>query len=83
VKQKAGRVIAAGITKEATFERAVGLISDRIDEAYRAKWRGGSYLSPMVGAGARSATVKIVPRGAHGKRGRSSVVSHVERRGTC
>ena len=62
VRQKAGRVTAAGMTKEVTFEPVDGPINDRIDAAYRAKYRGSPYLSPMVGASARSATVKVMPR---------------------
>jgi hypothetical protein len=50
------------MTKEVTFEPVDGPINDRIDDAYRAKYRSSSYLSPMIGAGARSATVKIVQR---------------------
>ena len=62
VRQKAGRIIAAGMTKEFTFERADGPINNRIDDAYRAKYHGSPYLDPMIGARARSATVKIMPR---------------------
>ena len=65
VPQKAGRIIAAGMTKEVTFEPVDGPISDRIDDAYRAKYHGSPYLSPMIGARARSATVKIMPREAN------------------
>jgi len=36
-------------------------MNDGIDEAYRAKYKSSPYLEPMVGARARSATVKIVP----------------------
>jgi hypothetical protein len=64
LRQKAGRIIAAGLTKEVVFEPVNGSINDRIDEAYRAKYRASSYLSPMIGARARSATVKIMPRDA-------------------
>jgi hypothetical protein len=63
VRQKAGRIIAAGMTKEVTFEPVDGPINDRIDNAYRAKYHDSSYLRPMIGAGARSATVKVMPRG--------------------
>lgn len=62
MKQKAGRITAGGITKEVSFEAVDGPINDRIDEAYRAKYHGSPYLKPMVGVGARSATVKIMPR---------------------
>jgi hypothetical protein len=37
-------------------------INDRIDEAYRAKYRGSPYLSPMISARSRAATVRVVPR---------------------
>src|SRR5271156_2983090 len=62
VRQKAGRIIAAGMTKEVTFEAVDGIINDRIDDAYRVKYHGSPYLSPMIGPRARSATVKVVPR---------------------
>jgi hypothetical protein len=62
VKQKAGRITTAGMTKEVTFEPANGPINDPIDDAYRAKYKGSPYLSPMIGTRARSATVKITPR---------------------
>jgi hypothetical protein len=62
MRQKAGRITAAGITKEVTFEPADGAINGRIDDAYRAKYKGSPYLSPMIGTRARSATVKVMPR---------------------
>jgi len=62
VRQKAGRIIAAGMTKEVTFDPVENSINDRIDNAYRAKYRGSQYLNPMIGARARSATVKVMPR---------------------
>lgn len=66
MRQKAGRITAAGSTKEVAFEPALGPIQDRVDEAYRAKYRSSPYLAQMVGEGPRSATVKIVPRGTDG-----------------
>ena len=60
-QQKAGRITAAGMTKEVTFEPVDGPINEQIDEAYRAKYRNSPYLKPMVSAGARAATVKITP----------------------
>ncbi|MGA2648919.1 MAG: DUF2255 family protein [Terracidiphilus sp.] len=62
VKQKAGRIIAAGMTKEVSFEPVDGPINDRIDEAYRAKYKGSPYLDAIIGERARSATVMIEPR---------------------
>jgi len=61
MQQKAGRISAAGITKDVTFEAVENSINDRIDEAYRAKYKTSSYLTPMIGEGARLATVRIVP----------------------
>src|SRR5437660_4097662 len=61
-RQKVGRIIASGMTKEVTFEPVDGPINNRIDDAYRAKYHGSPYLSPMIGARARSATVKVTPR---------------------
>ena len=63
-RHKAGRIIAAGMTKEVAFELVEGPINDLIDEAYRKKYRGSPYLSPMIGGRARSATVRVVPRGS-------------------
>jgi len=61
VRQKAGRIIAAGMTKEVIFEPVEGSINDRIDDAYQKKYHSSPYLKPMIGARARSATVKITP----------------------
>ena len=76
LRQKGGRITAAGLTKEVAFEPVDGAVNDRIDDAYRAKYKGSPYLSPMISAGARSATVKIIP-----KRG-GSPENPVEKRGT-
>jgi len=65
MRQKAGRITAAGMTKEVTFEPVDGPINDRIDDAYRAKYRDSPYLDPMIGTRARSATVKVMPREAN------------------
>ena len=62
LRQKAGRIAAAGMTKEVLFEPVDGSINDRIDDAYRAKYKGSPYLTPMITGGARTATVKITPR---------------------
>ena len=72
VRRRAGRITAAGMTKEVTFEPVEGPINDRIDDAYRAKYHGSPYLSPMIGAGPRSATVKVMPRGAKEKEKRNA-----------
>ena len=62
LRQKRGRITAAGMAKEVAFEPVNGPINDRIDEAYRLKYYDSPYLKPMIGATARSATIKITPR---------------------
>ena len=62
VRQKAGRIIAAGMTNEVTFEPVDGSINVLVDDAYQAKYHASPYLSPMIAARARSATVRIMPR---------------------
>jgi hypothetical protein len=62
VRQKAGRITAARRTTEVSFEAEDGVINDRIDDAYRTKHKGSPYLRAMIGARARAATVKILPR---------------------
>ena len=64
MQQKAGRITAAGLTKMVTFEPVTGAANDRIDDAYRVKYAGSPYLSPMIGARARAATVTVMPRNA-------------------
>jgi len=73
VRQKAGRITAAGMTKEVTFEPVDGPINNRLDDAYRGKYRGSPFLSPMIGARARSATVKVMPRATNARTSRQKV----------
>jgi len=62
MRQKAGRIVTAGLTKEVSFESVDGASNDSIDDAYRAKYKGSPYLKPMIGTRARAATVRIMPR---------------------
>ncbi|MFL6209978.1 MAG: DUF2255 family protein [Pyrinomonadaceae bacterium] len=62
MKQKAGRIQAAGMIKEVAFEPVGGDVNAQIDEAYKKKYNGSPYLSPMIGSRAKAATVKIVPK---------------------
>ena len=69
VRQKAGRIQAAGITKEVVFKPVHDeAMDDRIDEAYRAKYTESSYLRPMISDRARTATVRITPRETNAQR---------------
>jgi hypothetical protein len=61
MKQKRGRIEAAGMTKEVTFEPVDDSMNNRIDDAYRAKYKTSPYLPPMISQRSRSATVKIEP----------------------
>ena len=62
IRQKAGRIRAAGMTKDVSFEPVDGALNDRIDDAYRAKYADIPYLKPMISARARSATVRVQPK---------------------
>jgi hypothetical protein len=61
IQQKAGRITAAGMTIDVVFESVSGDINRRIDDAYRAKYKGSPYLAPMIGSRAASATVRLEP----------------------
>lgn len=61
IQQKAGRIITAGMPKDVRFEQAQEDLKSVIDEAYRKKYSNSPYLSPMIGARASAATVKIIP----------------------
>ena len=62
LKQKAGRIIAAGLTMEVGFEPVARSQKEAIDDAYRAKYRESPYLKPMISDRASAATVRIMPR---------------------
>ncbi len=59
-----GRISAGGVTSDVTFVDAKGDLDDRIDDAYRTRYRryspsiAGSVLTPQ----ARSATIRLIPR---------------------
>ena len=61
MRQRAGRVTAAGSTFEVGLVPADPSLRDRIDAAYRAKYRSSSYLPPMLAPGPQAATVEIIP----------------------
>jgi hypothetical protein len=62
MRQKNGRITAAGMTRDVMFRPADIEVQDAIDAAYRAKYGSSSYLKPMIGSQAQSATVEISPR---------------------
>jgi hypothetical protein len=60
-----GHIRAGGVAKDVTFvEEADAALNDRIDAAYRAKYRryAASIVDSIVSAQARSATLKLMPR---------------------
>jgi len=59
-----GRIQAGGLYKEVTYvEEADPAINDQIDAAYRTKYRHySSSVSAINSAGARAATIKLLPR---------------------
>ncbi len=60
-----GHIRAGGVEKDVTFvEEAAPGLNDRIDAAYRSKYKnyGPQYVDPMVTPQAREATIKLVPR---------------------
>lgn len=61
MQQKRGRITAAGITQDVTFEPVHDSMNDRVDDAYRTKYKASPYLPPMISQRGRSATVKIKP----------------------
>lgn len=62
MRERAGRIMAVGIISDVHFDPVDGVINGRIDDAYRAKYRGSPYLNAMIGQRAREATVRIAPR---------------------
>src|ERR1700716_3847936 len=59
-----GRIGAGGFEKDVTFVDADHDVNDKVDAAYRAKYRryAGSILNSVLTPQARSATIKLVPR---------------------
>lgn len=59
-----GRIRAAGIEREVTFEEPDEAVRPAIDQAYRRKYALASttYAQPMIDAEAAAATFRLVPR---------------------
>ena len=63
--RRAGHIEAGGVGKDVSFIAETDHdINDRIDAAYRAKYRrhGARYVDPMVAPTARATTIRLVPR---------------------
>jgi hypothetical protein len=64
-ERREGHIQAGGVGKDVRFVSEPDRdINDRIDDAYRTKYRqyGGRYVDPMVAAQARDTTIKLEPR---------------------
>ena len=63
-RQKAARILTAGLTKEVTFDPVEGPVLDSIEDAYRAKYRryAASIVNTTLTPQARAATLKLTPR---------------------
>ena len=59
ISQQAGRIVAAGMTKDVRFESVEGPLNERIDKAYQEKYRSSPYLKPMISERSRTATVRV------------------------
>jgi len=59
LKQKAGKIVAAGMERKVQFEPVTGSINDKIDLAYRGKYGDSPYLQPMISDRAKAATVRV------------------------
>jgi hypothetical protein len=60
IKQKAGKIQAAGMTKKVRFRSVGGEINDLIDEAYKIKYKGSPFVKAMTSEKVREATIRIV-----------------------
>jgi hypothetical protein len=59
-----GRIKAGGVAKDVTFVDADPEINDKLDAAYRTKYRryAANIINSIVTPKARSTTLKVVPR---------------------
>jgi hypothetical protein len=59
-----GRIRAGGVEKNVTFIDGEGDVADRIDDAYRTKYRryAANIVDTTITPEARAATLKLVPR---------------------
>ena len=62
LRQKAGRITAAGRAFEVSFLPVTGAVNSEVDDVYRKKYAGSPYLNSMISERARTATMKIEAR---------------------
>ena len=61
VRQGKGRIHAAGMVKNVLFKSAPGEVNKWIDDAYRKKYAGNTFLKTMIGSSIHPVTVRIEP----------------------
>lgn len=60
IKQKKGKIEAAGMVKKIQFETVTDTnLNEEIDNAYRAKYSDSPYLQSMISERAKAATIRI------------------------
>ncbi|MFV0592458.1 MAG: DUF2255 family protein [Draconibacterium sp.] len=60
LKQKAGKIEAAGMVKKVQFEMITdSRLNEKIDDAYRQKYSSSPYLQSMISERARATTVRV------------------------
>lgn len=59
LKQKQGKIKAAGMEKKVRFEPVNGPLNEKIDQAYREKYSSSPYLGSMISDRAKAATVNV------------------------
>ncbi|AKP67581.1 DUF2255 family protein [Companilactobacillus ginsenosidimutans] len=63
VQQRAGRMNLASANFEISFKDVADpSLINKVDDAYREKYAGSAYLSPMIQDGPKSTTLNIIPR---------------------
>lgn len=63
IVQKKGRIHAAGKVWDVVFEPvSYKVLNEKIDEAYRKKYKSSPYLAPMINQRAKMATIRVIPK---------------------
>ncbi|WP_245668162.1 DUF2255 family protein [Flagellimonas zhangzhouensis] len=59
LKQKQGKIKAAGMERKVRFEPVDGPLNEKIDQAYRDKYSSSPYLGSMISDRAKAATMNV------------------------
>lgn len=61
VKQRAGKIEAAGMIKKVQFETITdSRLNEKIDDAYQKKYSNSPYLKSMISQRAKAATIRVL-----------------------